>query len=121
MGQQEVGNERVRSRLDVSWPSYLLAAAMLLLVNFPVILTAAVVMAASTDASEIDNFEKGEVAAKRDHALLINNKEYSVLADVTVKDTTLTSRNFNDVVPGIEILFHIRQGRIDQIIIILPS
>lgn len=118
MKLQEVVNEAVRGVQSVYC---VFATAVLLLVNLPTLPTAAVAMAASIDASETDSFERGEVTAKRERALLINNKEYSLLAEVTVKDTASMPRALNDVVPGMEVLFHLRQGRIDQIIIILPS
>lgn len=121
MGQQEVGNQSKADRPGASCIRYFLATAVLLLGNLATIPMAAVAMAASTDASETDSFERGEVTGKRERALLINNKEYSVLTDVTVKDTASTSRALSDVVPGMEVRFHLRQGRIDQIIIILPS
>jgi hypothetical protein len=79
------------------------------------------VVAAQKEVSQIEDFVMGEVTGKRENAIRIDSKEYSFFADVIVKDQNLTPRTLKDVVTGTQVMFHLKQGRIDQIIILLPS
>ncbi len=80
-----------------------------------------IVVAAQKEVSQIEDFVMGEVTNKRENVIRIDSKEYSFFADVMVKDQNLTPRALTDVVPGTQVMFHLKQGRIDQIIILLPS
>jgi hypothetical protein len=80
-----------------------------------------IVMAAQKEVSQIEDFVMGEVTGKRENVIRIDSKEYSFFADVIVKDQNLTPMALKDVVPGAQVMFHLKQGRIDQIIILLPS
>lgn len=80
-----------------------------------------IVVAAQKEVSQIEDFVMGEVTGKRENVIRIDSKEYPFLADVIVKDQNLTPRDLKDVVPGTQVMFHLKQGRIDQIIILLPS
>ena len=79
------------------------------------------ILAAQKEGSEIEDFMMGEVTDKRENVIRIDSKEYSFGAGVIVKDQNLTSRDLKDVVPGTQVMFHLKQGRIDQIIILMPS
>jgi hypothetical protein len=78
-------------------------------------------VAAQKEVSQIEDFVMGEVTGKRENVIRIDSKEYSFFADVIVKDQNLEPRALKDVVPGTQVMFHLKQGRIDQIIILLPS
>jgi hypothetical protein len=80
-----------------------------------------IVVAAQKEVSQIEGFVMGEVTDKRDNVIRIDSREYPFLADVIVKDQNLTPRTLKDVVTGTQVMFHLKQGRIDQIIILLPS
>ena len=80
-----------------------------------------IVVAAQKEVSQIEDFVMGEVTGKRENVIRIDSKEYSFFADVIVKDQNLTPMAMKDVVPGAQVMFHLKQGRIDQIIILLPS
>lgn len=80
-----------------------------------------IVVAAQKEVSQIEGFVMGEVTDKRDNVIRIDSREYPFLADVIVKDQNLTPRTLKDVVTGMQVMFHLKQGRIDQIIILLPS
>ena len=80
-----------------------------------------IVVAAQKEVSQLEDFVMGEVTDKRENVIRIGSKEYSFFADVIVKDQNLTPMALKDVVPGTQVMFHLKQGRIDQIIILLPS
>ena len=80
-----------------------------------------IVVAAQKEVSQLEDFVMGEVTDKRENVIRLDSKVYSFFADVIVKDQNLTPMALKDVVPGTQVMFHLKQGRIDQIIILLPS
>jgi hypothetical protein len=105
-----------------SMPTYILAVTLIMmLTNLPILYPSDIAVSAQNDASEIEGFVMGEVTGKRETVLRIDDKEYSWFTDIVVKDQNLTPKSLNDVVPGTQVMFHLKQGRIDQIIILLPS
>ena len=102
-------------------PSTLVVALMLVLTNLPVIRSSDIAVAGQKEDVQLQDFIMGEVTGKRENAIRIDSKEYSFFADVIVKDQNLTPMALKDVVPGTQVMFHLKQGRIDQIIILLPS
>lgn len=104
------------------WTDFVLSLAVTVVLGTLMIISASdVVVAAEKENSQIEDFVMGEVTGKRDKVIQIDSKDYSFLADVIVKDQNLTPRDLKDVVPGTQVMFHLKQGRIDQIIILLPS
>lgn len=101
--------------------STLVVALMLVLTNLPVIRSSDIAVAGQKEDVQLQDFIMGEVTGKRENAIRIDSKEYSFFADVIVKDQNLTPMALKDVVPGTQVMFHLKQGRIDQIIILLPS
>lgn len=101
--------------------STLAVALMLVLTNLPVIRSSDIAVAGQKEDVQLQDFIMGEVTGKRENAIRIDSKEYSFFADVIVKDQNLTPMALKDVVPGTQVMFHLKQGRIDQIIILLPS
>jgi hypothetical protein len=102
--------------------SYLSVMVLILvLASLLVTTTFDIVVAAQKEGSELENFVMGEVTGKRENLIRIDSKEYSFFADVIVKDQNLSPRVLKDVVPGTQVMFHLKQGRIDQIIILFPS
>jgi hypothetical protein len=79
------------------------------------------VIAASPDAGPLDNFLPGEVTAKRDNVVQINNTPYTLAQDVSITDDRMRPMELKDLMPGTPVMFHLRQGRIDRIVILLPS
>lgn len=105
-----------------SWSYYIFAVAMIVMpATLSVQLGFDIAGAAPREANEIEGFVMGHVTGKRENLLQIDNKEYPFFADVIVKDQNLTPMALKDIVPGTQVMFHLKQGRIDQIIILLPS
>jgi hypothetical protein len=101
--------------------STLVVALMLVLTNLPVIRSSDIAVAGQKEDVQLQDFIMGEVTGKRENAIRIDSKEYPFFSDVIVKDQNLTPMALKDVVPGTQVMFHLKQGRIDQIIILLPS
>jgi hypothetical protein len=65
-------------------------------------------------------FQSGMVTDLRPGVLQINNKDYEVITEVSIKDEEGKPIEFNDIVRNAEVKFHLKQGHIDKIVLILP-
>lgn len=118
MGQHEVARLSCQRKF---WANYVSAIAVIIVLGTLIVISTSGIVAAQKEGSGIEDFVVGEVTGKRENLIRIDSKEYSFFADVIVKDQTMTPRTLQDVVPGTQVMFHLKQGRIDQIIILLPS
>lgn len=66
-------------------------------------------------------FQSGQVTGKQGHSIQINQREYLLDKEVTVKDDENRPRELNDIREGAEVLFHLQRDRIDQLVLILPK
>jgi hypothetical protein len=66
-------------------------------------------------------FQSGQVTAKQGNSLQINKQSYSLHPEVIITDDEGKPRNEKDLVPGVEVRFHLKRGIIDQVIVILPK
>lgn len=118
----EIASLDCRNHQRKVWGNSVSATAMIvMMVVLMVTSTSDIASAAQKEVSQIEDFVMGEVTGKRENVIRIDSREYPFFADVIVKDQNLTPRNLKDVVPGAQVMFHLKQGRIDQIIILLPS
>ncbi len=62
----------------------------------------------------------GVVTGKTASGIQIDNKTYLLAPKVTVKDEDGRVMSLEDLVPGVEVRFHLKRGKIDRIIVILP-
>jgi L-cysteine desulfidase len=122
MGKHEGASLSCRIYQRNGWANSVLAIAVIVVLGtLMVTSTSDIVVAAQKEVSQIEDFVMGEVTGKQENVIRIDSKEYSFFADVIVKDQNLTPRALKDVVTGTQVMFHLKQGRIDQIIILLPS
>jgi hypothetical protein len=63
----------------------------------------------------------GEVTANRGEALSIDEKEYPLAIGVTVSDDNGNQREIKDFAPGAYVKYHLKSGKIDVIVLILPK
>jgi hypothetical protein len=63
----------------------------------------------------------GEVTANRGEALSIDGKEYPLALGVMVSDDYGGQREVKDFVPGADVKYHLKNGKIDAIVLILPK
>lgn len=63
----------------------------------------------------------GKVTAVGTTTIRIERTEYPLDQKVTVTDLLGRRRSLNEVQPGQDVRFHVEKGRIDQIVLILPS
>jgi hypothetical protein len=122
MGKHEVESLSGQIYQRNVWAHSISAIALIVVLGtLMVTATSDIVSAAQKEVSQLEDFVMGEVSGKREDVIRIDRREYPFFADVIVKDQNLTPRALKDVVPGTQVMFHLKQGRIDQIIILLPS
>lgn len=71
--------------------------------------------------SSMANFLSGQVTANEGNDIQINNKNYPLQKGVTITDDEGKPRDLKDLVPGAEVKFHLKNGQIDQIVLVLPK
>jgi hypothetical protein len=83
--------------------------------------------AAEPSAADQQNFDKamlvtlqhGEVTANHGDELVINNARYSVLPSALITDDEGRQRMLKDFMPGTQVRFHVKQGSVDQLVMML--
>ena len=78
-------------------------------------------LAQTSEPAPLAGFQSGQVTGKSGDTLQINNKDYTLQPDVSVKDEEGNQKELSDVVPGVEVMFPLKQGRIDKLVLILPK
>ncbi|MEK7269063.1 MAG: hypothetical protein AAB093_06655, partial [Nitrospirota bacterium] len=78
-------------------------------------------LAQTSEPAPLAGFQSGLVTGKQGTTLAIDNKNYQLTPGVSVKDEEGNQKELSDVVPGVEVMFHLKQGRIDQLVLILPK
>lgn len=67
------------------------------------------------------NLQSGTVTGVNTGQIRINETNYPLDAQVTVSDDEGHPRDLKVVVPEAQILYHVRHGHVDQIVVILPK
>ncbi len=65
-------------------------------------------------------YKSGVVTAKTTSGIQINHRNYVMARTVTVTDDDGQTLTLADVGPGVEVKFHVKRGKIDELIVILP-
>ena len=78
-------------------------------------------LAQSSGSASLADFKSGQVTDKKGNRLEIDKKDYVLQANVTVRDEEGKPRQLTEVVPGVMVQFHLKQGRIDQLVLVLPK
>jgi len=66
-------------------------------------------------------FLRGEVGETVKDAILIDNKRYELREDVMMKDDRDQPRELKDFKAGSLVAYHLKMGRIDQLVLMLPK
>ena len=69
----------------------------------------------------ITSLPSGQVTAQRVDEIQISNRNYPLDPNVVVIDDAGSPSNLKDLKPGDLVRFHLRQGRVDRIILIIPK
>ncbi len=64
--------------------------------------------------------QQGEVTANNGQDILIDNNRYPVLPSVLVTDDEGRPRDLKEFVRGTQVRFHLRNNKIDQLVMMLP-
>jgi hypothetical protein len=68
------------------------------------------------------NFQSGQVTSpKSGTSVEINDRVFTTKEQVLIRDDEGRPRDEKDLSPGSEIKFHTKEGKIDEIVIILPK
>ncbi len=66
-------------------------------------------------------FQAGQITAKLANGLQIDHKHYPLDTGVTITDDEGRTRELKDLVRGSLVQFHLKQGRVDKIMLLLPK
>ena len=77
-------------------------------------------LAQTSGSGSLADFKSGQVTDKHGNRLEIDKKDYVLQANVTVRDDEGKPRDLGEVTPGAMVQFHLKQVRIDQLVLILP-
>ncbi len=68
------------------------------------------------------NVQSGLVtAATHGTTLQINNTNFTLKPQAIIKDDEGRVRDERDLLPGVQVQYHLKEGQIDQIVIVLPK
>ncbi len=76
--------------------------------------------AQTSGSGSLADFKSGQVTDKKGNRLEIDKKDYVLQSNVSVKDDEGKQRELSEVGPGAVVQFHLKQGRIDQLVLVLP-
>ena len=77
-------------------------------------------LAQTSGSASLADFKSGQVTDKTKNRIEIDKKDYVLQANVTVRDDEGRPRDLSEVTPGSFVQFHLKQGRIDQLVLVLP-
>ena len=77
-------------------------------------------LAQTSGSGSLADFKSGQVTDKKGNRLEIDKKDYVLKSDVTVRDDEGRPRDLSEVAPGAIVQFHLKQGHIDQLVLVLP-
>ncbi|MGH7236190.1 MAG: hypothetical protein ACREIO_07385 [Nitrospiraceae bacterium] len=78
-------------------------------------------LAQTSGSGSLAEFKSGQVTDKKGNRIEIDKKDYVLKSDVTVRDDEGKKRELSEVAPGSMVQFHLKQGRIDQLVLVLPK
>lgn len=74
----------------------------------------------ANEKASLAMLQPGEVTANQGENILIDNKRYSMLPSAIVRDDEGRPRDLKEFVPGMQVRFHLRNDKIDQLVMMLP-
>lgn len=69
----------------------------------------------------VASFTPGQVTAVQGKTIQINGKNYDLKPDVVIQDEEGQPVEPAGIVPGAEVKFHLKEGQIDKMVLILPK
>ncbi len=83
------------------------------------------IMAPSTSLGQttisVINMMRGEVTSTGPKQVVVGSKPYILTDDVVIKDDRERSVELKNISIGDRVAFHLRQGQIDQLVLLLPK
>lgn len=72
-------------------------------------------------SSELSTFQNGKITAVRGDTVQIDNRDYELRPDVIIRNPEGVLMETRDFRKGALARFHLKQGRIDKLLVILPD
>ncbi len=119
MGERFKKDEMAPGRMQA--PSIRNKAMWAILGVLAVSAVAATSWAQSLSSPSTAGFQTGEVGSSSDKHMVIDHKSYAVSPEVKVTDDEGGTREYKQVGPDQIVMFHLKNGQIDQLIIVLPK
>lgn len=69
----------------------------------------------------VASFTPGQVTAVHGKSVQINGRNYELKTGVVIQDEEGKPMEPAEIVPGAEVKFHLKEGQIDQMVLILPK
>ena len=69
----------------------------------------------------VSNLMRGEVTSMGPKQVVIGSKPYSLTDDAVIKDDREQSLELKNISIGDRVAFHLRQGQIDQLVLLVPK
>ncbi|MGH7165308.1 MAG: hypothetical protein ACREIS_07275 [Nitrospiraceae bacterium] len=66
------------------------------------------------------NAMQGEITARQGYDIRINHQAYTLHRDVIIKDDEGRPKNLADLTPGATVTFQVKQGQINEIVVVMP-
>jgi hypothetical protein len=112
---EEQTNQSTRSMVTLRFAYVLLIVGILLLGN-----AVPSGLAQTSDSDASSTFLSGMVTGIRGNTLEIDNKRYELMPEVVIKNERGNLMEPHDIVENAEVKFHLKQERIDKMVLILP-
>ena len=108
-----------RPQWHVMWHAVI---AVVLSVAVALVPTASLVMAQATGMPNLPivSLLRGEVTEVGRDYISIDNKRYDIRQDVIIQDERSQPKGLKDIEVGGFVAYHIKYGRIDQLVLVLP-
>lgn len=110
----------IHSDKGVDGLSAMLWVTLILLMAGVVLVVSGGGRAQSTTETSVP-YQSGQVTGKHGESIQINQRDYALDTAVEVKDDEGRLRELKDVKEGAEIRFHLKNERIDKLVLVLPK
>lgn len=110
----------VRTRMGDGFGALLWIMFFLLVAGSVLVVVGSGTFAKEPDLVSSADFLSGQVTAKRGNQIQINHQDYLLDPRVTITDDEGSPKHVEDLEPGAWVKFHLKDTRIDRIVLMLP-
>jgi|KBSMisStandDraft_5_1062788.scaffolds.fasta_scaffold1190990_2 hypothetical protein len=109
-------------RLVGAWPIVSSIGPAFLLIAFQLLAAECMVADgwAQSTATIVASSLRGEVTGVNNNQVIIDNKSYQLISNIVITDERQQRRELKDLSIGEQVAFHLTNGVIDRLVVILP-